>query len=406
MLNLYRYLTSFGVSCSPLIGRAERLKYINQVSQPEEWCLPRDFSQFLTPACLIDGMNDQQDEAITFGKEPCYTIEQNGCDCICPFFEQCPGTKMLRDCYTSSVVLTTVAGFAASRVGEARETFLELAVREKDVILFDESDRAQKTLDQLFMPETSFNSYIKESAEDSSAYMRQSSIDRERNSAIQHYNEMQHQSVTILSCLIKSLRKELDTWERLKYGDTFSALMLLEDLRDTTDRKYQISLEVYRALYWLIDQPDVVKNQDNTLWATYESSCKSIDSVLFDELYQKWKIEQQKKDADRKDERISQIQDARIKLIIQLIYFDHFIQDLHEAYQTAHETSYGQNELFGFLQTRFRTQQFYLPSALCGNLFGLKKTEEEDIIVFLQYSFCRITMNELPYPMNITLTDL
>lgn len=52
---------------------------------------------------------------------------------------------MLRECYTASVVITTVAGFAASRVGAQRETFLELVMRGFDVVVFDESDRVQKT---------------------------------------------------------------------------------------------------------------------------------------------------------------------------------------------------------------------------------------------------------------------
>lgn len=57
------------------------------------------------------------------------------------------GYKDVAECYTAPVVLTTVAGIAASRVGHVRETFLELAVRDFDIVVFDESDRAQKTLD-------------------------------------------------------------------------------------------------------------------------------------------------------------------------------------------------------------------------------------------------------------------
>ena len=34
-LSLQKYLSSLGVAASPLIGRSERMKYINQVSQPD-----------------------------------------------------------------------------------------------------------------------------------------------------------------------------------------------------------------------------------------------------------------------------------------------------------------------------------------------------------------------------------
>lgn len=87
---------------------------------------------------------------------------------------------------------------------------------------------------------------------------------------------------------------------------------------------------------------------------------------------------------------------ALYEKIIQL-FFDHFIRKLSDAYAACHETSYGQNEIFGFLQTRFQDQQKYLPSALCGNLFGMKKNEQGDIILFRQFAFGRSLMKDLPY---------
>ena len=395
-LSLQKYLSSLGVAASPLIGRSERMKYINQVSQPDEICLSASYSQYLTPACLIDGMDEQHDAAIVFGKEPCYSLKKGNQHYLCPYFEQCSGTKMLRDCYTASVVVTTVAGFAASRVGTARETFLELAMRDFDLVVFDESDRVQKTLDHFFMPETSFNNYIRECAEDCSAYMKLSSKHREENLAAQRYDEMQRQSVTVLSCIVKSLHHELGAWRKITYGDPFSALTLLDDLYQT-ETKFKIPHAVYQAIYNLIDMQDEERIRQSTLWAVLDSSCKSTDEFFFDRMYQLWLTELGETFPRPEKNKARKIQDARIKLILRLIYFDHFIRGLSDAYEASHETSYGQNELFGFLQTRFRQQQHFLPSALCGNLFGLKKTDEEDIILFRQFAFGRSLMKDLPY---------
>lgn len=396
VLNLQRYLSALGVNTSPLIGRNERLKHINQVTQPEEACLSAIFSQYLTPACLVDGMDEWHSNAIAFGKEPCYTLKKNKKNHLCPYFNRCPGTRMLRDCYTASIVLTTVAGFAASRVGHSRETFLELVMRDFDLVVFDESDRVQKTLDQFFMPETSFNDYIRECAEDCSAYMRLSSKRREENLPMQRYDEMQRHSVTVLSCLIKSLHYELGSWKKIAHGDPFSALTLLEDLyKEETD--YQIPKAIYTLLYSLIDMQDDEPIHSSTLWAVLETSCRSTDESLFNQIYKVWLNEVREQFPRPATEKSKRIQDARIKLIIRLIYFDHFIRDLSDAYEACHETSFGQNELFGFLQTRFRQQQYFLPSALCGNLFGLKKTDDEDIILFRQFAFGRSLMKDLPY---------
>jgi hypothetical protein len=114
-------------------------------------------------------------------------------------------------------------------------------------------------------------------------------------------------------------------------------------------------------------------------------------------MYQLWLMELGETFPRSENNKTRNIQDARIKLILRLIYFDHFIRGLSDAYEASHETSYGQTELFGFLQTRFRQQQYFLPSALCGNLFGLKKTDEEDIILFRQFAFGRSLMKDLPY---------
>lgn len=396
VLNLQKYLSAFGVTASPLIGRNERLKYINQVTQPGETCLAEEFSQYLTPACLIDGMDTQHSAAITFGKEPCYFLKNGNKNYLCPYFDRCLGTKMLRECYTASVVLTTVAGFAASRVGKQRETFLELAMRDFDLVIFDESDRVQKTLDQFFMPETSFNNYIHECAEDCSAYMRLSSKRREENLAEQRYDEMQRQSVTVLSCLVKSLHHKLGAWKKITYEDSFSALILLEDLY-REESEYRIPYSVYKAIYGLIDMQDEDHISQSTLWKVLESSCKSTNEAFFNRMYSDWLNELGNDFPRPEKDKAKRIQDARIKLILRLIYFDHFVRGLSVAYEASHETSYGQNELFGFLQTRFRQQQYFLPSALCGNLFGLKKTDDEDIILFRQFAFGRSLMKDLPY---------
>lgn len=397
VFNLWQYLHSMNVNCSPLVGRNERLKYINQIAEPGKTSLSKDLSRFLTNACLVDGMNGSESDSLTYGKEPCFSLKQTdkGRPHLCPHFDDCPGAKMLRECYTANVVLTTVAGFAVSRVGKNREPFLDVALKKFDIVIFDESDRVQKTLDQLFMPETSFNRYIRECADDCSRYMNLSGIERERNRASQEYSELQLKSTGVMSCLTKALNWNLGKWNRLSIGEPFSALTLLDDLK--RDEKYRIPDKIYKDIYSLIDNENNTPSLDGTLHETLRASCMDTNFELLNSLYQKW-LEEEKETFSRR-ERTNQtdIQDARIKLIICLIYFDHFIRKLSDAYAACHETSFGQNEIFGFLQTRFQDQQKILPSALCGNLFGMKKTNEGDIVLFRQFAFGRSLMKDLPY---------
>lgn len=398
VFNLWMYLNKLSVNCSPLVGRSERLKYINQIAEPNKTCLPSSLSQYLTNACLVDGMNDGDEASLAYGKEPCFSLKEPGKSkaFLCPYFNICHGAKMLRDCYTASVVLTSVAGFAISRVGKNREPFLDVALRKFDIVIFDESDRVQKTLDQLFMPETSFNHYIKESANDCARYMNMTGFEREKNRAIQEYSELQLRTTGVMSCLTKALNWNLGKWNKLSAGEPFSALTLLDDLK--RDEHYKIPDKIYKDIYSLIDDENDNSNLSNTLREVLNASCMETDFRLFNTLYKRW-IDEEIFSFDRTktNAKIIAVQDARIKLIICLIFFDHFIRKLSDAYAACHETSYGQNEIFGFLQTRFQDQQKYLPSALCGNLFGMKKNEQGDIILFRQFAFGRSLMKDLPY---------
>lgn len=120
--------------------------------------------------------------------------------------------------------------------------------------------------------------------------MKLSSKHREENLAVQRYDEMQRQSVTVLSCIVKSLHHELGTWRKIAYGDPFSALTLLEDLYQT-ETEFKIPHAVYREIYDLIDMQDEEKIRQSTLWAVLESSCKSTDEFFFDRMYRLWLAE-------------------------------------------------------------------------------------------------------------------
>ena len=388
---LWRFLHDAGVSCSPLIGRRNRSKYIDQISGENQTCLPSDFSMYLTTFCLLDGMDEKRPYALSFGDEPCYSLKKGGDSkrggksFLCPYFDVCPGSRMLRECYEKSVVITTAQGFASIKVGKNRDLFVNLVLNTFDLVIFDECDRVQKTLDQFFLPETSFDEYIRECGPECGRFMQMSSQEREKNQAVRHYNELQRRSATVMSCVLDSLRR--NNWKRINNGDSFSALTLLESLRQ------ELPDSVYKDLQKLIDGKSLGQSP---LADAFDVSCSSTDFSLFDRLYNKW-AELQEEAVQAKNPRDIYTLHERIKLILRLIYFDRFIHDLADADAAARENFTIQGDLFNFLRTRFQEQQYLLPSALCGNLFGMKKTDKDDIKLFRQYAFGRSFMKDLPY---------
>lgn len=381
---LWGVLREAGVSCSPLMGRSDRLKYINQLAEEKQTCLSPNFSEYLTTFCLLDGMDENREDALPFGPELCYSLKKSEKSYLCPYFDVCPGSRMLRECYEKSVIITTAQGFAAIRVGKNRETFANLVLDTFDLVIFDECDRVQKTLDQFFLPEASFDKYIRECGADCGQFMQRESQEREKNPAERDYNELQRNSVTVMSCVLDSLRR--NNWKRINDGESFSALTLLDAL--------ELPKGIRRNLYDLMDA-DEDSLRKNPLADAFRASCHSTDPSLFDSLYDKW-AESQKDAILTNNPQDIHILHERIKLILRLIYFDRFIHDLADA-DAARESFKARRDLFSFLRTRFQEQQYILPSALCGNLFGMKKTDKDDIVLFRQYAFGRSLMKDLPY---------
>lgn len=86
VFQLYQYFRSLGCQCSPLIGKAERVKYINQLIGEEEDYLDEEISGYLTTNCLIDGLDTKNENAVSFGEEPCTKLEQGNRAVCLPLF--------------------------------------------------------------------------------------------------------------------------------------------------------------------------------------------------------------------------------------------------------------------------------------------------------------------------------
>ena len=67
--------------------------------------------------------------------------------------------------YLSIHEVVNIAGLAASRIGTQKILFFEHVINQADVVLFDESDRVQKTLDDFFAPNISFLEFMESQAD-------------------------------------------------------------------------------------------------------------------------------------------------------------------------------------------------------------------------------------------------
>lgn len=412
VFNLYKYFHSLGCNCSPLIGKAERVKYINQMIG-EEYYLDEAVSKYLTTNCLIDGLDLANENAVSFGEEPCTKLERGSQKYVCPYFDECPTTAMQREALESNIVITTVAGLVMSRVGKLQNIFLKEVLETADVVFYDECDRVQKNLDDLFTPATEFNAFIKECAEDYHQFMLESNAKRMENIASMYYAELQSKSPIVLACVSNAVKAAKNNGSKNVLSNTFSAYTLLDSIQE------EISENTYNEIYRLMDSS---RAELSSLYDIMMSACESIKTDRFETLLAVWldtnepnlilqdvnnvlaehqdKNERELKKIRKEVEKSNKVKielRKKIQLIITLIFFDKFVMDIGDAYEDAQDIAMGYNELVGFIRTRFTAQQDYLPSALMGNLFGIKSMKDDDVLLFRQYAYGRALLTDLPY---------
>lgn len=393
VLEMCSYLSQFGVSVSPVIGRSGREKYIDQVAKAHEKYLQNEYSKYLTAPCIIDGMaknKSDKSSAPMFGNEPCRSLMKNKKHHNCPYMDICPAVRMYRDVYTSNVIVTTVQGLAAIRLLGDNKLFLEYVLEQADLVIFDECDKVQKTLDEFFTPSASFDKFRQNAAALCSEAMNKETeaLDgMEKNES--GYIRKLMRSLGVCMAVREAISAYGGTWRTI-LSRTFSAEILYQAIcRENQKNKYisDKSLEHMRRVTIGLDHD---KDIEHILkFALSEDDIKIFSSDISD-----WLTDNNCKP----DKTFSD----HIKLYLVVAAFDNYIRDISDSYLFLPYERKTQQELTDFLSTRFTAQQKILPSSAMGNLFGMKNDPQKGLILYRQYAFGRALMERMPW---LRLTD-
>ena len=167
VVEIYKYLKKFNLSVAPLVGKSDQEKYVYSLLNGNEMFIDEDIAKYLSAPCILNGLSEESTKAWQYSERPCYNLracdseDKNSSGVRCKFYDFCPGAAMLRESEKSDIIVTTVAGLASSRIGKNRRLFMEEVIGNFDVVMFDECDRVQATLDDSFAPNTSFNDFMK-----------------------------------------------------------------------------------------------------------------------------------------------------------------------------------------------------------------------------------------------------
>lgn len=388
VLEMCSYLSQFGVSVSPVIGWGGREKYIDQVAKAHEKYLQNEYSKYLTAPCIIDGMaknKSDKSSAPMFGNEPCRSLMKNKKHYNCPYMDICPAVRMYRDVYTSNVIVTTVQGLAAIRLLGDNKLFLEYVLEQADLVVFDECDKVQKTLDEFFTPSASFDKFRQNAAALCSEAMNKETeaLDgMEKNES--GYIRKLMRSLGVCMAVREAINAYGGTWRTI-LSRTFSAEILYQAIcRENQKNKYisDKSLEHMRCVTIGLDHD---KDIEHILkFALSEDDLKIFSSDISD-----WLTDNNCKP----DKTFSD----HIKLYLVVAAFDNYIREISDSYLFLPYERKTQQELTDFLSTRFTAQQKILPSSAMGNLFGMKNDPQKGLILYRQYAFGRALMDRMPW---------
>lgn len=388
VLEMCSYLSQFGVSVSPVIGRSGREKYIDQVAKAQEKYLQNEYSKYLTAPCIIDGMaknKSDKSSAPMFGNEPCRSLMKNKKHYNCPYMDICPAVRMYRDVYTSNVIVTTVQGLAAIRLLGDNKLFLEYVLEQADLVIFDECDKVQKTLDEFFTPSASFDKFRQNAAALCSEAMNKETeaLDGMEKNETGYIRKLMR-SLGVCMAVREAISAYGGTWRTI-LSRTFSAEILYQAIcRENQKNKYisDKSLEHMRRVTIGLDHD---KDIEHILkFALSEDDIKIFSSDISD-----WLTDNNCKP----DKTFSD----HIKLYLVVAAFDNYIREISDSYLFLPYERKTQQELTDFLSTRFTAQQKILPSSAMGNLFGMKNDPQKGLIVYRQYAFGRALMDRMPW---------
>ncbi len=384
-LHLYSYFRKFNMNVTPLIGRGEREKYIYQVARSGSKYLEHVYSEYLTTPCMIAGMADTGDRTIRYGTEPCREMKKDKKKYTCPYIDICPTTKMYRDVFAADVIITTVQGLTAARIPGKNRLFLEYVLEQADLVMFDECDKVQKTLDEFFTPSTDFSEFVQKSSDLCANDMKLDPEDiDEMGENARLYSVLRLQSFAAAQTVRESIQSYTGEWTKMLQS-TFSAMTLYQRLCEDSEKgRHPIPPGVLEMLETTMDEP-----KDDGLDTVFDFADRYEYDRKFTERLKKWLEENECKNDDELL--------CNIKLYLRVTRFDRYVRSLDEAYSFLTEEQKSEMALFNFLQARFTAQQKLLPSAAMGNLFGMKNDRKKGLQLYRQYSFGRALMNRMPW---------
>lgn len=376
VFSMLTFLRALGVKASPLVGK-DREKHFPKLREKGADELTELIASYMDTGCALDGCRiDSEPCTLAPGEMPCSQIIKRRInkygkyieeELRCPLYNYCGTTRMWRESLYAPIVLTTLAGLLDIRVTAAGTPFYDVALHNFDLVIVDECDSIQASLDDFFIESVSSDRFQSQYA----TPLRDWNMDAKKREEDINYDDFMVGSgkyPAIIRLLKNHLRACCDApvWSRYYNGEAFSRPSILARLEKHFARRLESEP---RLKAMLTELKDFTKAGHETLWMSAK-----LDEDFAEEFtawFDAWGVKMTASDINI------------VRLVILLAIFHDTLNKLYDSYDSCKATE--EYELLNILHSRHRHLQRYITTAYMGNAFEFRyQSDAHDIIITRQ----------------------
>lgn len=379
--NLVQMFKAMGIKTAGISGMsldAQKRHYSHLMHDGDEW-LESQYDVNLTGYCLLDAFK-KIDKTPSFvnGKEPCYSFfrakkkggkedSRQDTNTLCPYYAVCTRKKNSRDVISSSVLVTNVHNYVSSKTpvlfsesGMYRISLLDYIMDNFDIVIFDEADALQNTLDEKLL-----NCESVDDLQDFLEDYRNITVEKKLKN-MEMFEEEFMDSKHILNKIFINVYRKIDkeVIKNMINNMPFSTLSLIDKIKSETVKS---ALREYCFTH----------NENEFFNEFFNSDCNNIIPVT-----EHYGIT----DSDDTD---------RISFTLMSLHLERTLFNVINSYN-KNRSCYKKNiEELDALRNPFRVIQKYLPMAPMNNVFSFSyDNDTKKLTIFRKYGVGRFLMTD------------
>ena len=373
-----------------LIGNSNLTKHIaNQMYH--RTFLNEYQSYVLQQPCLLNALllelNCQ--ETIPYGKEPCFNLrnEEKKKNMTCPYLDVCPARQRDRDVISSNVVITTLAALCFTKLGQT--LFLDYALNNFDLFIFDEADSTAVQLDNLFAPSIDLKDLVKKVESCRSDYIHSDYLHhgKDQNGKSTFYLTQFPQIESAIANIASAIENGHTGWPDYLLK-SFSGFNMLDAINPTNKLAKEKGRECIPSRMWnILNSSFGGYNNIADVFVLFYNAGVSCDwETIEDKLKHLYGDHESDWAACREDS--SQLSAKMKKMVIFLLR----VLAFEYIYNTTSNSVSAWEEippaLYGMLTFTLRQQQIFLPSSPTGNTLSLE-WKDDSLLLKKQFALGR-----------------